>query len=144
MGDWVFGCDICQDVCPVNRKAASTSEPAFQIGEHGFSSLDLIPLLRITDNEFLEKFTGTPIRRAKRIGLVRNVCIALGNMGDMAAVPALLDVLFNAEPLIRGHSAWALGKIGGEEAEIGLKRALALEDDIWAAEELQLAIDQLC
>ena len=143
MGDWVFGCDICQDVCPVNRKAASTSEPAFQIGEHGFSSLDLIPLLRITDKEFLEKFAGTPIRRAKRIGLVRNVCIALGNMGDKAAVPALLEVLFNAESLLRGHSAWALGRIGGEEAKTGLNLAFDLEVDTWAAEEMQLAIEQL-
>ena len=143
MGDWVFGCDICQDVCPVNRKATATSEPAFQIGQYGFSSLDLIPLLRITDQEFLEMFAGSPIRRARRVGLVRNVCIALGNIGDRSAVPALLEVLVNTEPLLRGHSAWALGKIGGEEAKVGLSQAVDLERDIWATEEMRLAIEEL-
>ena len=110
MLDWVFGCDICQEVCPVNRKARPSIEPAFQ-GKQ-LSTLDLAELLELTDTEFLRKFQGTPIMRAKRVGLARNACVALGNQGDINAIPALAKAMVHDEPLVRGHGAWALGKIG--------------------------------
>ena len=121
MLDWVFGCDICQEVCPVNRKARPTREPAFHREE--LASLDLIGLLELTDSEFLQRFQGTPIMRAKRVGLQRNACVALGNLGDSQAVAALARALGNAEPLVQGHAAWALGQIGGSRARDALEQA---------------------
>jgi epoxyqueuosine reductase len=141
VGDWVFGCDICQDVCPVNRKAQPTREPAFQTGEHGFNSLELLPLLTMTEDEFRERFRNSPIRRAKLAGMLRNVCVALGNIGDPEAVPALTDTLHHDEPLVRGHAAWALGRIGGPNVKSALKQALDTEKDKDVREELGLALD---
>ena len=141
VGDWVFGCDICQDVCPVNRKAQPTREPAFQPGEHGFPALELLPLLKTTEEEFRARFANSPIKRAKRAGLLRNVCVALGNIGDPKAVPALAEALRHDIALVRGHAAWALGAIGGPEAELALRDALALEADVDVREEIAEALN---
>jgi len=141
VGDWVFGCDICQDVCPVNRKAQPIQEPAFQTGEHGFTALELLPLLEITEEEFRERFHNSPIKRAKRVGLLRNVCVALGNIGDRRAVASLMQALRHDESLVRGHAAWALGRIGGPEAKDALAQALATERDEDVREEMGEALD---
>ena len=138
MYDWVFGCDICQDVCPVNIKAASSSEQAFK--RRGFSELDLVSLLQMTEEEFRERFRNSPIKRAKRVGLQRNACVALGNAGDPAAVPALVVALRDGEPLVRGHAAWALGRLGGPEATYSLEAAQAREEDSQVVEEIEAAI----
>jgi len=139
VGDWVFGCDICQDVCPVNRKAVGVLEPAFT-QRHDFAAPTLLPLLKLTDEQFIERFRGSPIRRAKRVGLQRNVCVALGNLGDPVAVPALDQVLRDAaEPMLRGHAAWALGRIGGPEAERALSDALMVEADPETRAEIEAA-----
>ena len=140
VGDWVFGCDICQDVCPVNRKAVGVLEPQFQ-QRHDFAAPALLPLLELTDEGFAERFRGSPIRRAKRVGLQRNVCVALGNIGDPSAVPALARVLSGAaEPMLRGHAAWALGRIGGETAAAALHEAAASEVDSEARGEIEAAL----
>ena len=86
MSDWVFGCDICQDVCPVNIKAQPTQIPDLQ-ARTGFTALQLLPLLELTEEEFQERFRRTAIMRAKRVGLQRNACVALGNLGDPRGVP---------------------------------------------------------
>ena len=78
--------------------------------------------------------------RAKRRGLVRNACVAAGNAGDPALVPALVPLLDDAEPLIRGHAAWALGRIGGEVAVRALARSLAVEGDPWVRDEITQAM----
>ena len=143
VGDWVFGCDICQDVCPVNRKAKPTQEPAFQVGEHGFTALELLPLLTITEEEFRETFRNSPIKRAKRVGLLRNVCVALGNVRDTRAVPALVEALGSDESMVRGHAAWALGRIGGREAKHTLEKALDGEGDEGVREELAVALGEM-
>ncbi|MBF8267005.1 MAG: queG [Dehalococcoidia bacterium] len=140
MGDRVFGCDVCQEVCPVNRKARFTREPAFRPGEHGFTALQLLPLLRITEEEFVKTFRNSPIRRAKGMGLLRNVCVALGNMGDSRAVPYLMEALGHREPLVRGHAAWALGRIGGQEAMKSLTESLLTEVNEGVREEISLAL----
>jgi len=142
IGDWVFGCDICQDVCPVNRKAAVGLEPAFQ-KRHDFSAPDLIPLLELDDEGFRERFRNSPVKRAKRAGLQRNVCVALGNIGDPAAVPALSKALESDSDLVRGHAAWALGRIGGNEAENALQSALEKPQEEEVMVELQDALNQL-
>ncbi len=115
IGAHIFGCDICQDVCPYNAKAVATSEPAFA-ARAGLNAPELITLLSLSEEEFRRRFRASPIRRAKRRGLLRNVAVALGNSGDRAAVPALTLALFDIEPLVRGHAAWALGRIGGATA----------------------------
>ncbi len=138
MGNWVFGCDICQEVCPVNRKAKATGDPNF--GRTDLSSVDLVELLDMTDEQFRQRFAGTPIMRAKRVGMQRNACVALGNSGDPAAVPALARTLQSAPPLVRQHAAWALGRIGGDAARVSLTRALANESDPDVCSEIRLAL----
>lgn len=138
MYDWVFGCDICQDVCPVNVKAAYTKEQAFQ--KRRFSSLDLVAILEMTEDEFRERFRHSSVKRAKRVGLQRNACVALGNMGDPASVPALARALVVGEDLVRSHAAWALGIIGGTEATLALESALAHEGNLQVTEEIEAAL----
>ncbi|MGA7732657.1 MAG: tRNA epoxyqueuosine(34) reductase QueG [Chloroflexia bacterium] len=140
IGDWIFGCDICQEVCPVNRKTASPEHPEFRPAAGIGASPDLLELLDITEEEFRERFRKSPVKRAKWAGLRRNVAVALGNIGDPVAVPALVRAL-NSEPaLVRGHAAWALGRIGGEEAGQALYERQLIESDGWVREELELAL----
>lgn len=138
MLDWVFGCDICQEVCPVNRKASVTTEPAFQRKE--LSRVDLLELLHLTEEGFREKFRGTPILRAKRVGLKRNACVALGNLKDPAAIPELSRSLVEEETLVRSHAAWALGQIGGQAAKRVLLEAQASETDADVLAEISDAL----
>jgi epoxyqueuosine reductase len=80
------------------------------------------------------------VKRAKRRGLLRNVCVALGNIGDPVAIPALAEALHDAESLVRGHAAWALGRIGGDDARAALKSALADEMDATVTQEIRCAL----
>ena len=139
VGDWVFGCDICQDVCPVNRRAQLSRESAFQ-QRHDFAAPELIPLLDLDDAEFREQFRNSPVKRAKRVGLQRNVCIALGNIGDPSAVPSLAKALNEAGPVVRAHAAWALGRIGGGDAVEALEASLSDEEDPDVIEEVRTAL----
>ena len=105
------------------------------------AALDLLELVDLTEEEFRSRFRGTPVLRAKRVGLQRNACVALGNLGDPAAIPALSLVLTtNPEPLVRGHAAWALGEIGTHEAEDALKSALAAEVETDVLTEISMAL----
>jgi epoxyqueuosine reductase len=139
VGDWIFGCDICQEVCPWNRKAPVSLEPAFR-PRAGFETPELIPMLQMTQEEFSARFKGSPIKRAKRRGLLRNVAVALGNAGDRAAIPALVVALRDPEPLVRGHAAWALGRLGGAAALSALRATREGEDDPFVIEELEMAV----
>ena len=138
MYDWVFGCDICQDVCPVNVKAAYTREQAFQ--KRRFTTLELVSLLQMTEDEFRERFRNSPVKRAKLVGLQRNACVALGNAGSPAAIPALVRALREGESLVRGHASWALGRIGGVKARQELESALPLEEEPETREEIGSAL----
>ncbi len=153
MDDWVFGCDICQDVCPVNRKAAPALAPipmlnpqiggtdnagSTHFGETGL--LDLAEILQMTEDDFRAKFANSPVKRAKLIGLQRNACVALGNSGDREAAPVLLAALGHAESLIRGHAAWALGQVDTAPARQGLEEALWIETDSWVKQEIEAAL----
>ena len=136
MGNLIFGCDICQDVCPWNKYARVAPEAAFQ-PRGGMDAPRLVELLGMTREEFARRFRGSPIRRAKRAGFLRNVCVALGNSGDRTAVPALANALADDEPLVRMHAAWALGRLGGREA---LEARLAEEGDAEVRAEIEEAL----
>ncbi|HET7478379.1 MAG TPA: tRNA epoxyqueuosine(34) reductase QueG [Rubrobacteraceae bacterium] len=141
VGDWAFGCDVCQEVCPYNKtKAARSRWPEFSEEAGAGPYLDIVEVLEIrTDEEFEQRFAGTPLTRPGRAGLLRNCCVAAGNLKQERAVPALLRCLAEDESeLVRGHAAWALGEIGGSEKE--LREALATERDEGCRGEIRQAL----
>lgn len=143
MGTHLFGCDICQDVCPYNAKIRPTQEPAFSPRE-GLHAPELIPFLSLTEGQFKAKFAGSPILRARHRGFLRNVCVALGNLKRPEAVPVLMTALVkDPEPLVRGHAAWALGRIQTPDAKVGLREALFDETDPAVLEEIKSAAEAL-
>ncbi len=108
---------------------------------HDFSAPELIPLLDLDQQGFSDRFRNSPIKRAKLEGLQRNVCVALGNIGDRGSAPALVKALGNGTALVRMHAAWALGRLGGEDVDTALREALMREDDDEVLEEIRLAIE---
>ena len=141
LGDWAFGCDVCQEVCPYNKRKATRSRwPEFSEGAGAGQYLEIEEVLGIrTEEEFERRFAGTPLTRPGRAGLLRNCCVAAGNLGLKRVVPALIECLQeDASPLVRGHAAWALGEIGGAEAE--LREAVGRESDLRCLEEIELAL----
>lgn len=139
IGNLIFGCDICQEVCPWNSKAVPTDEPAFQPRD-GNLTPKLLSLIGMTQQEFSRRFKGSPIKRTKRRGFLRNVLVAIGNWGEPRAVPALKDALADHEPLVRSHAAWALGKIGGDTVKQILQTQLAAETEQEVITEIQDAL----
>ena len=139
IGNLIFGCDICQEVCPWNSKAVPTDEPAFQPRD-GNLTPKLLSLIGMTQQEFSRRFKGSPIKRTKRRGFLRNVLVAIGNWGEPRAVPALKDALADDEPLVRSHAAWALGKIGGDTAKQILQTRLTIETEQEVITEVQDAL----
>ena len=141
IADHIFGCDICQAVCPHNTKTAAQMHPEFAPRGDVGARPELLPLLNITEDEFQRRFRGSPIKRTKRRGLRRNIAVALGNLGDPAAVPELLRALADvSDPMVRGHAAWALGRIGTDAARDGLRQHLLCEQDAGVREEITLAL----
>ncbi len=111
MGDWVLGCDVCQDVCPWNGKAPVVNDTAFEPNET-LNPIDLRELFTLNEQQFRERFGQTPLMRPGRSGILRNAAIALGNQRDEGAIAALKIGLADSDPVVRGASAWALGKLG--------------------------------
>ncbi|MFO7662246.1 MAG: tRNA epoxyqueuosine(34) reductase QueG [Chloroflexota bacterium] len=124
MGNWVYGCDVCQEVCPFNRFARPTGEPGFRPVSWEDCAPPLLELLALDEIEFERRFGSGPIGRIKRARLVRNACVAVGNWGSSRAVPSLAQLLNDSEPIVRGHAVWALHRIGGEPARRALAGAL--------------------
>jgi epoxyqueuosine reductase len=117
IGDRVYGCDECLDVCPWNRFAQTTREARFLAPARDASRDELHALLEITPQEFKRRFARSPILRVKRRGLVRNACVVLGNIGTPADLPALRRAEHHDEPLVREHAAWAVKQIEARNAE---------------------------
>jgi epoxyqueuosine reductase len=141
LGEWVFGCDICQQVCPWNQRFASED------GDHAFSPLpglphpNLIQEIDLSPQEFNRRFKGSPVKRSKRRGYLRNVAVGLGNHGDSNVVPVLVEALINdPESMVRRHAAWALGEIGGDTARWGLQASLHREEDADVLSEIRAAL----
>jgi epoxyqueuosine reductase len=110
MGHHVFGCDICQDVCPWNRKAPATEAEEFQPRD-GLVNPELESLAKMGPEEFRATFRRSPIRRAKLIGLKRNAVIAMGNSGNAKFLPTLREFAGNADPVLAEHARWAIEKL---------------------------------
>ena len=136
VGDWLFGCDICQDVCPWNHRAPATDESAF-LPAADANPIDLIPLFDLDDEAFRRRFRNTPLWRPKRRGLLRNAALVLGNQRPPEAIPALLKGLSDVEPLVRGACAWALRQYNVTEGLAALQCRLAVETDANVREELR-------
>lgn len=143
MGDWVFGCDVCQEVCPYTGAARDAPDPAF-LPRHLENAYPSLPaLLTMSARTFRERYRGTPVPRAKRSGMARNAAVALGNIGTEADAPLLARALLGHDlPLVRGHAAWALGRIGGATARRGLHLAWGREGDPEARQEIGLALQE--
>ena len=140
IGNHIYGCDVCQEVCPWNIRFGRFASSDLLQARDDRVAPSLLELIALDDEGFRERFRRSPIKRAKRRGLLRNVAVALGNWRDSRAVPALARALGDHEPLIRGHAAWALGQIGGDEARAALQERLVIETDDWVSEELDLAL----
>jgi len=139
MGDWVFGCDVCQDVCPWNHAAPTTVEPAFS-PQHSLNPLQLAELFDLDEPAFRLRFRQTPLWRSHRRGLLRNAAIVLGNQKATGAISALGKGLEDVEPLVRGASAWALGELASEPARQILKNRQGQEADAQVQAEIAQAL----
>jgi epoxyqueuosine reductase len=110
VGEWLFGCDVCQEVCPWNRKSPDGREPAFA-ARADWEAADPVELLSLSQDQFRRRFRGTALMRTKRCGFLRNAAIVLGNRGDPAALPALQRAIHDSEALIREAAQWAIEQI---------------------------------
>jgi len=139
LGDWIFGCDVCQDVCPFNRFSSETEWPEFHPNAGVGPRLDLVGVLCIaTDWEFRARFRGTALTRPKRRGLLRNAAIVAANIKATATVPSLVARIgSDNEPLIRSHSLWALAQLDPPRAGLMAERALKTDSDASVREEAE-------
>ncbi len=151
-GNRIFGCDICQEVCPWNQRLAGRT-PLMK-GLDARRERVAPPLLEGFDpgtpywlepRAFAERWRRSPLKRPKRAGMLRNVCVALGNWGDPSAFTALQAATADSSALARGHAAWALGQLlrrhKDERAASRLRALLAREQDMWVREEAAVALD---
>jgi epoxyqueuosine reductase len=141
MSNYVFGCDICQNVCPYTTAATPVDDPDFcpRTIDNAFPSLEM--LATMTQDDFYAVYAGTPVTRAKRAGMARNAAIALGNSSDSRAEAILVTMLQrHDEPLARGHAAWALAHLTGVEAAATLLQARQRETDPSVLEEIDRAL----
>lgn len=142
IGNRIYGCDDCQEVCPWNRFAVSTTEREFHPGP-GNLMPELAPLVDLTPEEFNRRFKNSAIRRARRDGFVRNVAVALGNSRLPGAARPLGRALRDSSALVRGHAAWGLGQVATSEARDLLQEARSRETDPGVLEEIELALAKL-
>lgn len=136
MGNWIYGCDACQDVCPFNRFAPRIEDSPFAPPSVDAAAPPLLDLLALDEAGFNARFAHSPIKRIKRHRFLRNVCVAAGNWGSTTAVPALTRLLNDQHPLVRGHAAWALRQIDARDARDALVAALVTETDPVVRREL--------
>lgn len=143
VGDWLFGCDICQQVCPWNQRfAITTQDEAFQPRPFLHKS-KLSAFLRLLPNEWREPLDNSPLERPRRKGLVRNAAVVAGNQGNTDQIDTLLMVLHeDPEPLARAHAAWALGQIDHDRAKQGLINQLKIEKDSVVLSEITLSLER--
>lgn len=137
IGQWLFGCDICQEVCPWNQKNHRSQSPS----EEQWDCLELEELFTLDEATFRARFRKTPLWRARRRGILRNAAIVLGNQKNVDAVESLATGLCDSESLVRGASAWALGRIGTPDARKRLMDRRLVEVDPLVIEEIAAALE---
>lgn len=150
-GNRIFGCDICQEVCPWNKRLPEHSP--LLTGLRAQEARIAPPLLEgfadetpywLNPTAFAERFRRSPIKRAKRQGMLRNVCVALGNWAEPIVIPALAKALADSHPLVRGHAAWALGEVlrnyTMSEIRLLLERQQKIESDEFVRAEIAACI----
>ncbi len=144
VGDWLFGCDVCQQVCPWNNRFAKpTKDTAFQPRPF-LSEPDPKPILELTPERWQEPLRGSPLLRPKRRGLIRNAAIVAANTDDTAAIPQLAHLLqHDEESLIRSHAAWALGQVDAENSKALLEGARETEKEPEVKAEIEAALANL-
>ena len=143
MGNRIFGCDICNEVCPWNGpKFVTLTREADFAPRIDAETARLASLMAMDESAFDVFSRGSPVRRAKRSGFLRNVAVALGNTRSPSAAPVLVHALADADPLIRGHAAWALGRIGTAAARAALESLLLTETDAFVVDEISAALEE--
>ncbi len=145
VGDWVFGCDICQQVCPWNIRFAQSGAPVLPgLEPHPeWSTASLIEDIKLTPDTFKQKFKDNPVLRSKYRGYLRNIAVVIGNQRDERTLPDLKRLMQDeAEPLIRAHVAWALGQLGNTAARQVLQTHLYTDPADEVRREIRLALDQ--
>lgn len=144
IGEHVYGCDVCQEVCPYNQKFSRpmcVPEFAARLAVAGKDARALSrELLAMSPSEFSAAFRGSPMKRAKLRGLKRNAAVVLGNVGSDEELDVLLAALDDPEPLVRAHAAWAIGRIGAHSGACRLRERLEVEADAPVREALQAAV----
>lgn len=144
LGDRVFGCDICQEVCPYTAAARESRDADFAPRTLMNAFPALIDLLQMREEQFRAWYSGTPVTRTKRAGLARNAALALGNSGDARAIDPLRRALFtHDEAVVRSHAGWALARLVGWDARVTLQRAAASEPNAEAQRELRAELELL-
>jgi epoxyqueuosine reductase len=139
LGDWWFGCDICQEVCPWNRHAGAASSAAED--SESQTEVELVGLFSLSESEFRQRFRRTPMWRSKRSGALRNAAYVLGNQRAAAALPTLVAALeTEPDPIVRGAIAWALGQFGSPHLLAVLQARLSAERDPDVQAELHAAL----
>ncbi len=143
VGDHLFGCDVCQEVCPWNR-AAPISDDKSHKTRPVYQQLRPIDLLDFDHDRYVEVFRKSAMKRAKLRGLKRNAAVVVGNTGRLGDVDRLLEALSTEpEPLVRGHVAWAIGRLGTRDHRFRLERALVDEEEPFVRSELSWAMEEL-
>jgi epoxyqueuosine reductase len=142
VGAWVFGCDICQQVCPWNRFASQKVDPAFE-SHITIPDPNLLDELMLSEEEFNSKYRLSPLKRTRRGGYLRNMVVALGNLHDHETVTPLKQVMMlEPEPLVRAHAAWALGQIDTVFTSVVLENAAKIEKDLMVRSEIYASLEK--